>query len=51
MPSNAAMIWLSNIWEWLTDTFSRRHRESAEGDERVARQQRVQAHHERHPPK
>jgi hypothetical protein len=51
MPSNGAMIWLSNIWEWLADTFSRRHRESAERDERTARRQRIQAHDQAHPPK
>lgn len=50
MPTNGAMIWLSNMWAWLTDLVSGRNRESAQNDERTARQQRIEAHHRAHPP-
>lgn len=50
MPTNGPMIWLSNMWTWLTDLISGRARNTAENDERVARQKRIEEHHRTHPP-
>ena len=51
MPTNGPMVWLSNIWMWLTDLISGRARGSAENDKRTARQERIEAYHKAHPPK
>ena len=50
MPTNGPMVWLSNIWMWLTDLISGRARGSAENDKRTARQERIEAYHNEDPP-
>jgi hypothetical protein len=45
------MVWLSNLWMWLTDLLSGQARDSADNDERTARQERIEEYHKAHPPK
>jgi hypothetical protein len=48
MPSNGPLVWLSSMWLWLTDLISGRARQTAEDDERRARQARIDAYHAKH---
>jgi hypothetical protein len=50
MPSNGPLVWLSSVWIWLTDLISGRARNSAEKDDRLARQKRIEEYHRAHPP-